>query len=183
MDYADHPLAERILYIIAFVESSFFPIPPDILMLPMMLNNPRKVWRYAFYCTVFSVLGGFLGYAIGYYLYNSIGIWLIETYGMQDAMQRFNNEFHNWGFWIIALKGLTPIPYKLVTIASGIAHFDILKFTLASIIARAIRFYMLAVIMWYFGPMAKPLIEKHMNWALLAIFVTIILGFFVIKLF
>ena len=115
----------------------------------MILANRHQAWRLAFLCTISSVLGGLLGYAIGYYLYNSLGNWVIETYNLSEGFQRFQQGFAEWGFWIIVLKGLTPIPYKLVTIASGVAGFDVKVFLAASVIARGFRFYLLSGLLWW----------------------------------
>lgn len=179
--YAHAPNAVRIYCGIAFAESSFFPLPPDLMMIPMILADRSKAFRLAFLGTICSVIGGFFGYAIGYYLYQSLGIWVIETYGLASAMTKFQNDFAQYGFWIIALKGLTPIPYKLVTIASGVAKFDLLKFGMASVIARAFRFYLLAGVLWYFGPWAKKFVDKYLNLVLFATLGVIVLGFFMVK--
>lgn len=180
-DAAHKPSAFWTCCAISFAESSFFPIPPDVMMIPMILTHREIAFRLAFFATVSSVLGGFLGYYIGFALFESIGTWVIETYHLQSAMAKFQIDFAQYGFWVIALKGLTPIPFKLVTIASGVAKFDLLQFTLASIIARAFRFYMLAGILWKFGPMAKPFIEKHMKWVVILTLLVLVLGFFIVK--
>jgi membrane protein YqaA with SNARE-associated domain len=122
-----------------------------------------------------------LGYAIGYYLFSTIGDLIIETYGLHNAFERFQNDFQNYGFWIISLKGLTPIPFKLVTIASGVAHFDITQFLIASVIARAFRFYLLYGILYFFGPLAKQYIEKYLTVALLVCLGIIVAGFIIVK--
>ena len=132
LESANSPRALWIFCLVSFAESSFFPLPPDLLMIPMLLANRSLAWRLAFLGVLTSVLGGFLGYAIGYYLYGTIGEWIINTYHLSDAFAKFQHGFEEWGFWIIALKGLTPIPYKLVTIASGVARFDLVSFTIAS---------------------------------------------------
>ncbi|CAO5674878.1 MAG: hypothetical protein HEEMFOPI_00138 [Holosporales bacterium] len=169
--------------LVAFAESSFFPLPPDLIMIPIGMSNKKIVFKLAFYLTVSSVIGGFLGYAIGYYLFSTLGQWIIESYHLQNAMDKFQADFANYGFWIIALKGLTPIPYKLVTIASGVAKFDLLQFTIASIIARGFRFFLLATLLWFFGPMAKPYIEKYLGTVMIIILGGIVLGFVALKMF
>lgn len=181
IEAASTPKAFFVCCLISFAESSFFPLPPDIMMIPMGIANRQILFRLAFFLTIFSVLGGFLGYAIGYFLFQSIGQWIIETYHLQSALTKFQHDFATYGFWIISLKGLTPIPYKLVTIASGVAHFDFFYFTLASIIARSFRFYLLAFLIWYFGPMAKPYIEKYLGLLLVIILGTLAVGFLLIK--
>ena len=179
--YADSSYALWILCAISFAESSFFPLPPDLLLIPMLIANPNKAWFLGTICTITSVVGGFLGYAIGFYLYMSIGEWIIKTYNLQEAFMRFNQGFNNWGFWIIALKGLTPVPYKLVTIASGLAKFDLMQFSLASLIARGSRFFMLCGLLKYFGPTAKKWIEEYLGVFLLLTLATIVLGFVIFK--
>src|SRR5215510_3732822 len=129
-----------VLAAISFAESSFFPIPPDILLIPMILAQPRRAWLIAAVCTIASVLGGFVGYAIGYFLFDAIGRPILEFYHAMGRYDALKAGFDQWGVWIIILKGMTPIPYKLVTIASGVAHFDLLSFVGASIISRSLRF-------------------------------------------
>lgn len=178
---ADTKRAKYIMYLVAFAESSFFPLPPDLMLIPMVLANRVLAWRLAFGATIFSVLGGILGYAIGYYLFSTMGDLIIETYGLHHTFERFQKEFQNYGFWIISLKGLTPIPFKLVTIASGAAHFDITQFLIASTIARAFRFYLLSAILYFFGPIAKQYIEKYLTVALLTSLGIIVTGFIIVK--
>lgn len=177
---AEGPYASFVLFAIAFAESSFFPIPPDVLLLPMALANREKAWRYAAICTLASVLGGLLGYAIGAYLYDTLGQWIITTYHMQDAFQRFHDEFNKWGVYVILAKGLTPIPFKLVTIASGVAALPLVPFVLASIVTRALRFYLVAGLAWKFGEPVRTFIEKYLNWVALGVLVVIIFGFWLV---
>src|SRR4029077_12739992 len=136
------PNALPALLIVSFVESSFFPIPPDILLIPMILARPREAWRLAAYCTLASVAGGLLGYAIGYFLFDAIGRPILEFYHAMDKYEALKAAFAQWGAWIIILKGLTPIPFKLVTIASGVAQFDLLAFALAALVSRSLRFFL-----------------------------------------
>ncbi len=182
LERADSPKALWTFCVVSFAESSFFPLPPDLLMIPMLLANRSLAWRIAFLGVLTSVLGGFLGYAIGYYLYGTLGEWIINTYQLSDSFSKFQQGFEKWGFWIIALKGLTPIPYKLVTIASGVARFDLISFTIASIIARGFRFYLLAGLLWWFGPWAKNFIEKYLTLFLVGSLVIIVAGFVIFKL-
>lgn len=179
---ADTKRARFILCILSFAESSVFPLPPDILLIPMILANQAQAWSLAFYCTISSVLGGIVGYAIGYFLFSTFGEWVIQTYGLQSAFIKFQQDFQIYGFWIIALKGLTPIPFKLVTIASGVFQLNFITFIGASIVARAFRFYLLAGILWKFGPWAKILIEKYLTLVLLSSLAVIILGFIIVKM-
>lgn len=181
MAYAGHPKAFWVLNIVAFAESSFFPLPPDPLFIAMILRDRSQVVQLAAYCTISSVVGGLLGYYIGYGLYESFGMWIIETYNMQDAFQSMQEQFQKWGFWIIALKGLTPIPYKIVTIASGVANFDITTFIVASIIARSFRFATLGALLWYYGPAVKEKLDTHLTTITITGLLAIASGFVLIK--
>jgi len=177
---AESPYASWILFAVAFAESSFFPIPPDVLLLPLALADREKAWRFAFICTVGSVLGAFLGYAIGALLYESLGQWIINAYHLQDAFQRFHEEFNKWGVWIILGKGLTPIPFKLVAIASGVADLPLMPFTLASIVTRGARFYLVAWLLRRFGESIRKFVEKYLTWVSLAVLAVILLGFWMV---
>ncbi len=181
LETANTKHAKYIMYMVSFAESSFFPLPPDLMLVPMILANRLLAWRLAFWATISSVAGGMLGYAIGFYLFASFGQWIIDTYHMQGTFERFQVDFQNYGFWIIVLKGLTPIPYKLVTIASGVAKFDLMQFFTASIIARAFRFYLLSALLYFFGPIAKKYIEKYLTLALLVSLAIILVGFAIVK--
>jgi membrane protein YqaA with SNARE-associated domain len=156
------PNAMWALIAVSFAESSFFPIPGDILLIPMMLARPRSAWRLAAIATISSVAGGLLGYAIGYYGFDLIGRPILEFYHVMGSYEVLKTGFAKWGAWIIIIKGLTPIPYKLVTIASGVAHFDLVTFIFASIISRSIRFFLLAGLAWWFGPTVRDFIEKRL---------------------
>src|SRR5512139_740695 len=137
---AAHPRAIPALGVIAFLESSVFPIPPDVMLIPMVLANRAKAFLIALVCTVSSVLGGALGYAIGYYFFATVGEWVVRTYHLESGLAAFRAGFEQYGIWIILIKGMTPIPYKLVTIASGTAHIDFITFMWASIVTRGARF-------------------------------------------
>jgi membrane protein YqaA with SNARE-associated domain len=150
------------LALVAFAESSFFPLPPDLLLIPIILAQPRRAFLIAALCTVMSVLGGFLGYAIGYFLFDAIGRPVLEFYHAMDRYEALKAAFAQWGVWIIVIKGLTPIPYKLVTIASGVAHFDLVSFALASLASRSIRFFLLAALLWRFGEPVRDFIERRL---------------------
>ena len=160
---SDKPYALWVLAAVAFAESSFFPVPPDIMLLPMSLAQPKRAWVYASVCTVASVLGGMLGYAIGALLYDSVGHWLITLYGLGDKVETFRASYAEWGAVIILLKGLTPIPYKLVTITSGFAGYNIWLFILFSIITRGGRFFLLAFLLHRYGDRARHIIEKRLG--------------------
>ncbi|QNT70326.1 YqaA family protein [Defluviicoccus vanus] len=180
MRAAESPQALKWLAAVSFAESSFFPIPPDAMIVPMVLAQPRRAWLIATVCTIASVVGGFFGYAIGYYLYEGVGRHIVEFYGYQAAFDRFRDEFQHWGMWIILIKGLTPIPYKLVTIASGVAHFDLLVFAFASLVTRSARFFLVAALLRYFGPPIRNFIERYLTWVTTAFVALIVAGFVVV---
>ena len=173
------PNALWALIAVAFAESSFFPLPPDLLLIPMILAQPRAAWRLAAYCTLASVAGGLLGYAIGYYGFDVIGRPILEFYHAMPRYDALKAGFDRWGVWIIILKGMTPIPYKLVTIASGVAHFDLAAFVGASIISRSIRFFLIAALLWWFGPAVRDFIEKRLM-LVTSLFAAALIGGFVI---
>ncbi|HEV2000785.1 MAG TPA: YqaA family protein [Xanthobacteraceae bacterium] len=159
------PSAIWALGAISFAESSVFPIPPDLILIPMSLARPHRAFFYAGICTVTSVLGGLLGYAIGALLYDTVGKFLIELYGYGDKAEAFRAAYAHWGHWIILLKGVTPIPYKVVTITSGFAGYDLFWFTVLSIITRGARFFVLAALLYVWGEPARDFIEKRLGLA------------------
>lgn len=166
---ADKPYATWLLGAVSFVESSFFPIPPDAMLIPMSLARPDKAWFYATVCTATSVAGGVLGYFIGALLYDSVGLWLMQLYGYGNKVEAFREAYAQWGSWIILIKGLTPIPYKIVTIASGFAGFNLLLFVVLSIVARGMRFYAEAFLLNRYGKEARAIIEERLGfWAMIA---------------
>lgn len=181
MKQAGGPNAERALAIIAFLESSIFPIPPDVMLVPMVLARPARAWRYVLIATVSSVIGGIFGYAIGYFLFESLGNWIIELYGMGERAEQFQQAYAEWGLWIILIKGLTPIPYKLVTIASGLAHFDIYVFILASILTRGLRFMIVASLLRLFGEPIRLFIEQRLTLVTTMLAVAIVGGFVALR--
>jgi len=166
---------------ISFAESSFFPLPPDILLIPMILAQPRRAWLIATVCTVASVLGGFVGYAIGYFLFDAIGRPVLEFYHAMDRYEALKAAFAEWGAWIIVLKGLTPIPFKLVTIASGVAHFDLVAFALASLVSRSLRFFLLAALLWRFGDPVREFTERRLMLVTSAFALALVGGFVVLR--
>jgi membrane protein YqaA with SNARE-associated domain len=179
MRQARRPNAPRALAVVSFLESSVFPIPPDVMLIPMCLAAPARAFQYALICTIGSVLGGVLGYGIGHFLIETVGQWIIDFYGYGDKWQAFEAAYAEWGVWIILIKGLTPIPYKLVTIASGAAHFSFAVFVLASILTRGVRFFLIAGLLWKFGAPIESFIEKRL--ALLGwIFLIGLIGGFII---
>ncbi|WP_395708991.1 YqaA family protein [Reyranella sp.] len=163
MRLAAHKQALPALAVISFLESSVFPIPPDVMLIPMVLADRTRAFRIALVCTIASVLGGLLGYAIGYYLFETLGEWVVRTYGLQAGLAAFRTGFEQYGIWIILIKGLTPIPYKLVTIASGAAHFDLFTFVWASIMTRGLRFFLVAALLWKFGEPIRSFIEERLT--------------------
>ena len=177
---ADKPYALWILTAVSFAESSFFPIPPDVMLIPMSLAKPRRAWLYAAVCTAASVAGGVLGYSIGALLYDSIGQWLIGLYGYGDKVEAFRSSYAQYGAWIILLKGLTPIPYKIVTITSGFAGYDLWLFILLSIIARGGRFFVAAVLMNRFGDVIRAEIEKRLGFWVAVATALLVSGFVIV---
>lgn len=162
---------------VAFIESSVFPIPPDILLIPMVLAAREKAWRYAAVATLASVTGGFLGYAVGYYLFAALGRPILEFYGAMARYDAMQQAYAHWGAWIIVLKGMTPIPYKIVTIASGAFHFPLLAFGVASLVSRAIRFFLVAALLYIFGEPVRVFIEKRLTLVTSAFVILLVGGF------
>jgi len=172
---AHKPHAEWMLGIISFVESSFFPIPPDVMLIPMSIARPSRAYYYATLCTITSVAGGLAGYAIGALLYDSIGQWLIALYGYGEKVEAFREAYNAYGAWIILLKGVTPIPYKIVTITSGFAGYNIFLFVIFSMIARGMRFYLLAFLLHRYGERARAILEERLEfWVLLGAIVLVV---------
>jgi membrane protein YqaA with SNARE-associated domain len=182
LDAAHKPHALWTMSAIAFAESSFFPIPPDVMLVPMALARPQRAYLMAAWCTVASVVGGMAGYAIGALLYDSVGTWLIHLYGYGDKVEAFRAAYIKWGAWIILLKGLTPIPYKLVTITSGFVGYNFGLFVLLSAITRGTRFFVLAFLLHRYGEAARHIIEKRLGlWTLM--FAVILIGGIVAALY
>jgi membrane protein YqaA with SNARE-associated domain len=180
VDAAGKPHAAWILSAVAFAESSFFPVPPDIMLIPMALARPDRAFYFAGICTVASVLGGLLGYFIGAELYASVGQWLISLYGYGDKVEAFREAYAHYGTWIILIKGVTPIPYKIVTITSGFAGFNLALFTVLSVITRGARFFIVAFLLHRYGERARGIIEERLGlWAGLAL-AGIVVGFVVL---
>jgi membrane protein YqaA with SNARE-associated domain len=163
IEAAHKPYAAYLMGGISFAESSFFPIPPDTMLIPMSLARPEKAYHYAILCTWTSVLGGVFGYLIGALLYDSLGHWVIQLYGYGEKVEAFRAAYAEYGAWIIVLKGLTPIPYKLVTITSGFAGFNFFWFVVLSVLTRGARFFVLAFLLHRYGPWAREIIEKRLG--------------------
>ena len=178
---ARHRHATRSLAVVSFAESSFFPIPPDVMLAPMVLAKPERAYFYATVCTIASVLGGILGYAIGYWL-EPVGMWMLALLGKADTFEASKALFQQHGAWVILIKGLTPIPFKIVTIMSGFLHFDIWKFTIGMVVSRVTFFMMIAVALRFYGDDIRIFIEKHLPMTALALAVVVVGGFFVLPM-
>ncbi len=181
MTLARHRQADRWLAIVSFIESSCFPIPPDVMLIPMVLADRARAWRIAFICTIASVLGGLAGYAIGALLFETVGKPLLAFYGYGDQFQHFTTRYNEWGAWIVAFAALTPFPFKVITIASGVAGLDLVVFTVASVLARGARFYLVAALLWRFGAPIQGFIERNLRILTTVFFVLLIGGFALIK--
>jgi len=169
------------LAVISFAEASFFPIPPDVLLIPMVLALRQRAWMLALVCTIASVAGGALGYFIGYALFEVLATPLLQAYHYEAAFARFKDSYAEYGLWVILLKGVTPIPYKIVTIASGAASFNFWVFMAASIATRGARFFLVAALLYFFGPPMRAFIEKRLGLVLLGVLGGIIFGFVVLR--
>jgi membrane protein YqaA with SNARE-associated domain len=163
LEAAHKPHAIWTMGAISFAESSFFPVPPDVMLIPMSLARPERAYWFATVCTATSVLGGMVGYAIGALLYDSVGVWLVSLYHLENKMEMFRAGYANWGAAIILIKGLTPIPYKVVTLTAGFAGYNFFLFVLFSVIARAMRFYVVAFLLHRYGDQARVMIEKRLG--------------------
>ena len=169
------------LFAVAFAESSFFPIPPDIMLIPMILATPSKAWRIAGLATLASVLGGYFGYAIGVFFFDLIAEPLLSFYGYLEKFQTFENYYHEYGAWIVFGAGLTPFPYKIITIASGAVHLDLIVFSVASVLARGGRFFVVAWLLKKYGAPMKIFIEKNLGWLSVLFLILLIGGFAILK--
>ena len=178
---AEGAYAERALAAVAFAESSFFPVPPDILLAPMALANPRRAWRYALIATIASVLGGMLGYAIGAMLYGTVGEWLVNLYGYGAKMEALKQTYAQWGWLVILVKGVTPIPYKLVTITSGLLGYNFPLFVALSAVTRGLRFFLVAGALQLFGEPLRAALERNFA-AVLGAFAALVVAGFVIAI-
>jgi membrane protein YqaA with SNARE-associated domain len=178
---AASPRAPWWLAAVAFAESSFFPVPPDALLVPMALARPGRALRFATICTAASVAGGALGYLIGYALFDRLARPLLEAYGYQAAFAHFQAAYAQWGLWVILIKGLTPIPYKIVTIASGAARFDFPLFMAASVATRGLRFFLVALLLRRYGEAVRDFIERRLMLVTTAVAAGIVGGFLVLR--
>lgn len=167
----------------SFIESSFFPIPPDIMLIPMILATPKQAWKIAGICTLASVIGAYLGYVIGFYFFQLIAEPLLNFYGYLDKFNQFKDLYTEYGAWIVFGAGITPFPYKIITIASGVVHLNLAVFTLASVIARGLRFFVIAWLLKVYGERMRVFIEKNLGWLSVLFLILLIGGFALIKLF
>lgn len=182
MNLAGHRHAGWTLFFIAAIESSVFPIPPDILLIPMIIAAPTRAWRYALICLVGSVLGGLVGYGIGFFLFETVGRPVLELYGYAGKFDQFRDYYNDWGAWAVFIAGVTPFPYKVITILSGVTALDPVVFTLASILARGLRFFVIAALIWKFGPVIRDFIERRLGLVFTIFIVVLVGGFAAIKL-
>lgn len=179
LTWAEHPYAPAALFVIAFAESSFFPIPPDVLLIALALGAPRRGLYLALLATVGSVLGGIAGYGIGHGLMASIGQAILDFYGMQDEFDRIRRWYLEYDVWAVAVAGFTPIPYKVFTIAAGAFDMDLWRFTAASLVSRGARFFLVAGLIYHYGAPIRHFIERYFN-ALTVVFMVLLVGFFLI---
>src|SRR5580698_2090206 len=182
MALAASPNAGWWLALIAFAEASFFPIPPDVMLIPMALARPRAAWRFAAICTVASVAGGALGFLIGFAVFDQVARPILSIYGYGPAYAAFQAKFQEYGLWIVLIKGLTPIPYKIVTIAAGAARFDFGMFMLASALTRGARFFLVATLLHFFGDSVRDFIETRLTLVTSALAFGVVGGFLALKL-
>lgn len=181
LHWAETPYAVPALFILAFAESSFFPVPPDVLLITLAIAIPKKSFRYAGICTSGSVLGGMLGYVIGWKLMDMIGMPILTFYGAMEKYEYIQNLYMRYDAWAVGIAGFTPVPYKVFTIAAGAFKIDFIVFLLASIAGRAGRFFLVAGFIYFFGPQIKSFIDKYFNLLTFTFFALLILGFVLIK--
>lgn len=183
MGLSGRPRAKWALGGVSFIESSVFPIPPDILLVPMVLADRNRAWVLASICTVASVLGGLLGYAIGYFLFDQLGEPLLAFYGYSAKFADFQATYDEWGAWAVFIAGVTPFPYKVITILSGVAALDSITFVIASVLARGLRFFLEAGLLWYFGEPIRAFIEQRLQLLTVVFCVLLVGGFVAVKFF
>jgi len=179
--WAETPYGVSALFAIAFIESSFFPIPPDVLLIALSFSLPKKAFRYAAICTAGSVLGGMFGWLIGLKFYDTVGIRIIAALHYEKEFALVQSYYAKNAFLYILLAAFTPIPYKVFTIGAGVCHIPLPVLILSSILGRAGRFFMVSASIYFFGPRIKPFIEKYLNWATALLALLAILGFLAIR--
>ncbi len=178
---AESPNALWALAFVSFIESSVFPIPPDVLMIPMIVARPNRAFLIAAVATISSVLGALVGYYIGYGLYESVGLPILEFYGKADDFLEFQHKFYSYGIWAVLVAGVTPFPFKVITIASGVLGFALVPFIVSAIIARALRFFIVAGLLWKFGTPIRDFIERRLGLVFVVFCVLLIGGFYLLK--
>jgi membrane protein YqaA with SNARE-associated domain len=181
MGMARSDKAPHALFTVSFIESSFFPIPPDVMLVPMVLAQRMKAWWFATLATIGSVLGGAAGYAIGYFFFEAIGQPILAFYGKADSFDQFALWFNEWGVWILIIKGMTPFPYKVLTITAGVTKMPFLEFMVASVVARAMRFFLVAGLLYWFGEPIRDFIEKRLSLVTTLFVVGLVGGFIAVK--
>jgi membrane protein YqaA with SNARE-associated domain len=181
MRMAAGPRAPHALAMVSFAESSFFPIPPDVMLIPMVLANRAKAWWYAALATLASVVGGIFGYAIGYFLFNSVGKPILAFYGHEGSLDAAIRLFNEWGVWILIAKGWTPLPFKVLTIMAGVSGMALVPFILASILSRAMRFFLVAGLLYFFGDPIRKFIEERLTLVTTAFVIALVGGFIAVK--
>ena len=181
MRQASGPTAPYALGAVSFAESSVFPIPPDVLLIPMVIAERVKAWWYAFLCTITSVLGGVAGYLIGALLFNEIALPILNFYGYGDKFQQFADQYNDWGAWIVFIAGVTPFPFKVITIASGATGLSLPIFIIASIVARGLRFFVVAALLYFLGPPIRSFIEERLALVFTVFVITLVGGFVAIR--
>jgi membrane protein YqaA with SNARE-associated domain len=181
MGLAARPRAKYFLAGISFVESSVFPIPPDVMLIPMVLAKRKEAFKIALICSLASVLGGMLGYIIGLYFFQLVGDAIIGFYGYEDKFSSFKGAYDDWGGWIVAFFGLTPFPYKVITIASGVVQLNLGVFILASVLSRSARFFLVAWLLHRYGEPIKTFIEKYLGILTLLFFILLFGSFVLLK--
>ena len=182
MALAGHPQAIFLLGAVSFIEASFFPIPPDVMLIPMVLMNPSRAWLFALVATAFSVLGGIFGYIIGTFSYEHIAEPLLYSLGKEAQMVNFSNKYNEIGFWAVITAGISPIPYKVVTIMSGATNLNFAVFLGASMASRGVRFFVVAGLLHFYGHEIRDFIERYLNWVFMLFVVLLVVGFIGFKL-
>ena len=182
MALAGHPQAIFLLGALSFIEASFFPIPPDVMLIPMVLMNPSRAWLFALVATAFSVLGGIFGYIIGTFSYEHIAEPLLYSLGKEAQMVNFSNKYNEIGFWAVITAGISPIPYKVVTIMSGATNLNFAVFLGASMASRGVRFFLVAGLLHFYGHEIRDFIERYLNWVFMLFVILLVVGFIGFKL-
>ena len=182
MELAGHPQAIYFLAIVSFIEASFFPIPPDVMLIPMVLMHPSRAWLYALVATICSVLGGIFGYLIGAFSYEQFAQPILYTLGKEAQMASFSQKYNEVGLWAVITAGVSPIPFKVITIMSGATNLNFVVFVGASLVSRGIRFFIVAGLLNFYGHEIKTFIERYLNWVFILFVILLLFGFIGLKL-